>query len=310
MLDRFNDENLTKSEQTANLIADHPLNENFPYLPPTWSQLDQNYKNAIENKLKETNALSKSVEGQSTTIKKPVEVQADNGKLYPVGVETKNGIKIQEPIFNKPNERKAFANNVNDFLTTNNLGTYDFENGLIVLSEGVLPSDAEIILKKSRQGNFTTKGQKDWKEELRIALREARGGDVNPKGERVKFTEITTPASSYGEAMNDLEKLRRQRQVLNYASGGEGFNPSPKKIGFTSTLNRETRPAIGLWDFDTEFMPRNIAASGANAYDRREELFDYAEKLVELGKMTYEEAMKFIEQNSGFSPMPLTMEKQ
>jgi hypothetical protein len=108
--------------------------------------------------------------------------------------------------------------------------------------------------------------------------------------------------------MNDLEKLRRQRQVLNYASGGEGFNPSPKKIGFTSTLNRETRPAIGLWDFDTEFMPRNIAATASNTYDRREELFDYAEKLVGLGKMTYEQAMKFIEQNSEFGPMPSRIE--
>jgi hypothetical protein len=158
MLDRFNDENLTKSEQVANLITDHPLNENFPYLPPTWSQLDQNYQNAIENKLKEANVLSKSEIGQITTTKIPVEVEAVNGKFYPVGVDTENGIKIQEPIFNKQSERQAFINNVNDFLTTNSLGTYNGKDGLIHFNEGVLPADVEAVLKKSRQGNFTTKG--------------------------------------------------------------------------------------------------------------------------------------------------------
>jgi len=308
---RREDEPISNLEQTAQIITEHPTNKTG--LPATWTQMGKSYDNAIAAKRQEAAILAKNKNNQATTARVPIEVQATDGNLYPIGSTETRGVVINKPVFDNDAQENAWYTAIDNFLKKNNLGYFNQE-GIIQLNDHVLPSDVENVLRKRRQGDFTAKGQKDWKEELRIAMRNSRGGDIETGHD---WESLTRPANSYGEAMNQLERLHNQRQILNYAQGGFGFGAVPNEIGFKQML-KSSRPALSFYDLDLELMPRNITQAVTNLVDRKADIQEQVEKgkqavqnsdvmqqLIDMGLDTPEKIKAYFESQG--TPMPLTI---
>jgi len=234
-------------------------------LPPSWPTINKH----INSKIGHWNTEA-GKRAPSTTPKGNVKtVLVENDGFNNVTRYMSEGIPIKEPIFAKAAEKEKFTNNVNDFLETNNLGFYEPTAGKIFLNEGVSVAEAESILKFMRQGNFTQKTTKDWKEELRTALRNARGGE--------KYVKDLTDDGSYGAAMSNLERLYLDKNILNLTQGGYAYNQSP--FGLKAQLHPSHRPGMGTIDTDLEIIPRSITQTGVNLYSEADDIKALNEKI-------------------------------
>lgn len=183
------------------------------------------------------------------------------------------GIPVRKPVFESDAAEKKWVDNVNKFLGKNRLGKFDGVE--IVLNPGVSIAEVESTLKGMRQGDFTTKGIKDWKETVRISMRDARGGDQ--PFEMVR--KGTADDGSYGYAMAKLHDLKNTQTILNYTQGGFGYNETPSIWqGWKQQVSPNHRPAIGFMDTDLEIIPRGLVQSGINLYDESGNIKKLAEK--------------------------------
>jgi hypothetical protein len=307
-MNRFEESSLSNEQLASKLIAEHPSTRWGG--PKLWEDIDADYMRAIEAKKQEVARLAKQPAGQFGNATPETYnyafIDELTGNSVPVtGFKETRTLPLETPAaFQHGADKKRYESDVKNFMETNKLGTV--EDGSIVFADNVYQADIEKALRVVNTGTLPTAHQQNWKGYLMKSLKEGDRG-AREAGERISFNEIATPGADYNQAMRDLEKLHSNRQILNYASGGFGFGTPPNRYGLFSSFNKESRPAIGLYDFDFEVMPRNIARGAGNAYDRKEELADYAEKMVALGKMSYGQAAKFIEENADIGPLPLTI---
>jgi hypothetical protein len=255
---RFDADHLSNADQANRLIATHPAARWGG--PRLWEDINGDYDRAINAKLNEVRTLARDPAGQY-------------GNTYNFGNNVEfRGVPLERPrAFQNARDLNRYQNDVRNFMETNNLGTV--ANDIVLFNDGVLQADVEAALRAVNTGTLPTAHQQNWKSGLMNSL---KGGDRGNRAEgaRTTFAELVTPSNDFNEAMRDLEKLRSYRQVLNYASGGMGFGIAPNRYGIFSSFNRQSRPAVGLQDFDLEVIPRNITQGAANAYDRRGDI-DY-----------------------------------
>jgi hypothetical protein len=284
-MNRFGGDDLANEQLASKLIEEHPATRWGG--PKLWEDIDKDYMSALKAKNEEAGRLAKQKEGQLA-----------------------DPVLLRPEAFQHAKDKKRFEADVKNFMETNNLGSISEDGKHITFSEGVLQADVENALRSVNTGTLPASHQQNWKGYLMKSLKEGDRGSRDAGG-RVSFNEVTRPAADYNQAMRDLEKLHSYRRILNDASGGFGFNTPPERFGLLSSFSKDNRPAFGLYDLDLEVKPRLASQSAVNAYERREELADYAEAMVKAGKWGYEQAVKFMEANTEPAPrMPLTMERQ
>lgn len=291
----------------ADIIKNQEFNE--AGLPPTWEQIGRRYDEKIAAGQKEA--------GRRAAAEKEALIERQNERndylnsemtrlgLYPGDViaDVTERIPIRPAIFQSAADEKTFGKKVNDFLRQNKLGelqpldkdgNVDFTQDLsVLLNPGVTTTDVERALREMRQGDFTTKQIKDYKQELRGAMRRERGGDDPREAGRDSRSLAEADDGSYNAKMNELEALHRERQIMNWASGGQGFGTPPEKFGLFSSFNKESRPQLGLYDLDLDMLQRNAAQAGVNLADNWEDIKAYYEIMRKFGEDSKEAMAKY-----------------
>jgi len=296
MLNRFDDVDFSNAEKVTDIVNSMPPNATFPYLPSSYSQIDDRFRAAIAEKNAEVDRIRQNLNNQNFINEGNQLLTRDQHFFRGT---PRNGMPqfeitrfdIEEPIFQNAQERQRFYRDINNFLETNNLGAVI--DNQVALYENVNPMQVESVLSQMRGNKIPTKGQQDYREQLRIAMRNARGGDVTPPGQRTRFGEIMQPTNDIGIAMNDLEKLHRQRAIMNIAAGNE--RGSPDFLGVPS-VNPRTRPQLGTADLapNARNVPQRAVTQGvANTYDRKDEISNHVDKWIVKPKETAQDILNY-----------------
>jgi len=284
MRERFEDMNDVETNLDAASELIHQYGASEGAFPKSWPAINRHLDTEIAHWNKEARRRSKD---QPVSSKKQDEMYyeaVDNLKMFGEPEERAKVvalkrlqspiIKVRKPVFSNKDEAEKWKKSINEWLEYNKFGWFDGER--VYFNKDINPAHVEDTFRKMHSPSLPGKSTKDWKETLRTALRDLRGSEDF-------VTEGTPDDDSYGYAMAQLERLQRDKNILNYTQGGYGYNQSVPVYSWKQQLDRKHRPGMGFIDYDLEVFPRLSTQSMVNLYEQYPEIKEAFEIFKQYG---------------------------